>query len=325
MHQEDDETFFQIIKDSKKKLQTLKILGNFFNHPVLIAVLIRTKVIHNLFENNKNLDINKLDLFHIQYTKSLIDLFQKLKKTKEQRFLLLSDEIYINDDFIAKLKLEIDTGFFSDVAYSHAKNLSLKIEELYKIFAFDEKINFRWNEIMEFSSRRVSEFYREISREKFEQINLHDDDPVYSNQFVKIERKLLGRLNIHRFRIKFACGIKSENESAEVYEFIDSNDKFIFNINEKSFYFLNDENIRGIDLSKNKSVKTQIIEDLQAKNLKLKEQQVNLKTQLPTDVEKVLQSYADKIADVEFLNDLQNVDEQTNILKAMLNININSK
>lgn len=325
MHQEDDETFIQIIKDSKKKLQTLKILGNFFNHPVLIAVLIRTKVIHNLFENNKNLDINKLDLFHIQYTNSLIDLFQKLKKTKEQNFLLLADEIYINEDFISKLKLEIESGHFSDVAYSHAKSLSLKIEQLYKIFAFDDVINFRWNEINEFSSRRSSEFYREISKEKFEQISLHEDDPVYQNQLVKIERKLLGKLNIHKFRLKFACGIRYKDEICEVYEFIDSNDKFIFNVNDKSFYFLNEANIRGIDLSKNKPVKMQIIEDLQAKNLKLKEQQVNLKTQLPRDVELVLQSYADKIADVEFLNDLQNVDEQTNILKAMLNININSK
>lgn len=325
MHQEDDETFSQIIKDSKKKLQTLKILANFFNHPVLIAVLIRTKVIHNFFENNKNLDIHKLDLFHIQYTKSLVDLFQKLKKSKEQRFLLLSDEIYINDDFIKKLELEIDKVAFSDVAYSHAKNLSLKIEQLYKIFAFDDAASFNWNEINEFSSRRASEFYREVSKEKLEQISLHKDDPVYQNQLAKIERKLLGKLNIHKFRIKFACGIKHENEVAEVYEFVDSNDRFIFNVNEKSFYFLNEANIKGIDMSKNKSVKIQMIEGLQAKNLKLKEQQANLKTQLPKDVEEVLQSYAQKISDVEFLNDLQNVDEQTNILKAMLNININSK
>lgn len=325
MHQEDDETFIQIINESKRKLQTLKILSNFFNNPVLIAVLIRTKVIHNLFENNKNLDIHKLDLFHIQYTKSLIDLFQKLKKAKEQSYLLLSDEIYINDDFISKLKSEIEAGFFSDVAFSHAKNLSIKIEQLYKIFAFDDIINFRWNEINEFSSRRASEFYREIGKEKFEQISRHESDPIYENSLVKIEKKLLGKLNIHKFRIKFACGIKHENEIAEVYEFIDSNDKFIFNLDEKSFYFLNDTNTKGIDLSKNKSMKAQIIEDLQAKNNKLKEQQVNLKTQLPKDVEQVLESYAAKISDVEFLNDLQNVDEQTNILKAMLNININSK
>ncbi|HEU4497624.1 MAG TPA: hypothetical protein VFR70_11280 [Flavobacterium sp.] len=325
MHQEDDETFSQVIKDSKKKLQTLKILADFFNHPVLIAVLIRTRVIHNLFENNRHLDVNRLDLFNVQYTNSLIELFQKLKKAKEQSYLLISDEIYINEDFIRKLKLEIDTRAFSDVAFSHARNFSLKLEELYKIFAFGQKGIFSWNEITEFSSRRASEFYREIGSEEFKQINCHGDRPVYSNQFIKVEKKLMGRLNIYKFKIKFACGIKCGNETAEVYEFIDSNDRFIFNVNGKSLYFLNADNARGIDLSKNKSVKTKIIEDLEEKNIKLKEEQINLKTRIPKDVEDVLKSYAAKISDVEFLNDLQNVDEQTNILKAMLNININQK
>lgn len=324
MHQDDDEIFIPIIRDSKKKLQTLKILSNFFNHPVLFAVLIRTKVIHNLFENNRSLDSNKLELFHLQYTQSLIDLFQKLKKTKEQSYLLLADEIYINDDFIGKLKLEIDASFFRDVAYSHAKKLSLKIEQLYKGFAFENLEVFHWNEITEFSSRRANEFYREISKEQFDQLVAHHHDNVYENKFVTIEKKLLGRLNIHKFRIKFTCGLKQGNELLEIYEFVDSNDRFVFHISEKSFYFLDDENTKGIDLSKNQSVKKQIIDGLQEKNRQLTAQQESIKTQLSSEVEAVLESYAAKISEVEFLNDLQNVDEQTNILKAMLNININS-
>lgn len=43
---------------------------------------------------------------------------------------------------------------------------------------------------------------------------------------------------------------------------------------------------------------------------------------MPADVEAVMESYLQKISGVEFLEDLQNVDEQTNILKAMLNIKI---
>ena len=43
------------------------------------------------------------------------------------------------------------------------------------------------------------------------------------------------------------------------------------------------------------------------------------------DVEEVLEGYLEKISGVDFLDELQNVDEQTNILRAMLNININSK
>ena len=78
-----EEIYTQIIEDSAKRLRTVKTLSNFFNHKDLFAVYIRTKVIHNLFESNKNLDANKLELFHVQYTSSLIELFSKLKKSKE--------------------------------------------------------------------------------------------------------------------------------------------------------------------------------------------------------------------------------------------------
>ena len=66
VNKEQLENFDRIIAESSKKLSTLKVLSNFFNHPDLIAISIRTQIIHNLFENNLSLDINKLELFHIQ-------------------------------------------------------------------------------------------------------------------------------------------------------------------------------------------------------------------------------------------------------------------
>lgn len=322
--QEDEELFVQIIKDSNKKLMVLKLLCNFFNHPDLIGVLIRTKIIHNLFENNRALDINKLELFHIQYTVSLIELFQKLKKSKEQNYLLVSDEIYINDDFISKLKNEIGEIKFPEQMRAHAKNMSQKIECLYKMLATDKEDTFSWEEIVNFSKSIQSEYYREITLEQYEQIT-SSDRSMYQNSVAKFEKKLLGRLNILNFRIKFLCGLICNNESIEIYEFIDSNDKFIFKNNDKSFSLLHETEAKGIDLSKNHSAKHQVINHLKAKNTVLKERLGNIKTSLPKNVQEVLKSYLDKISSVDFLDELQNVDEQTNILKAMLNININSK
>ena len=65
--------------------------------------------------------------------------------------------------------------------------------------------------------------------------------------------------------------------------------------------------------------------ELKQKNDMLNERLGTIKTSLPQDVTDVLAQYLDKISGVDFLEELQNVDEQTNILRAMLNININSK
>ena len=91
--QEEEERYLEIIKESNRKLVVLELLSNFFNHKDLVGTLIKTKIIHTLFQNNRSLDINKLELFHIQFTNSLIDLFQKIKKSKEQNYLLISDEL----------------------------------------------------------------------------------------------------------------------------------------------------------------------------------------------------------------------------------------
>ena len=325
MTQEQEEIYAQIIKESSKRLVVLKTLSNFFNHKDLFAVFVRTQVIHNLFESNKNLDVNKLDLFHVQYTSTLIDLFQKLKKAKEQQYLLLSDEIYINQDLVRKLEGEATGANFNAASRSHSKAMSEKIKQLYDMLAGGSLSEFSWGDTMSFSQTMRAEFFRQMEPAQFTQLTGADGRNSYENEFVTIERKLLGRLNIYNFRLKFSCGFVCNDEVAEVFDFVDSNDKFIFNNNSKSFYFLDEQMVNGIDLSKNTSNKTSIIIDLKLKSDSLREKQSTIKSYIAPDVEEVLASYLDRISGVDFLDELQNVDEQTNILRAMLNININSK
>ena len=322
--QNENELEVQIINDSKKKLLVLKLLCNFFNHPELINASIRTSVIHNLFETNLALDVNKLELFHIQYTNSLIDLFQKLKKSKEQQYGLISDEININSDFITKLEATIGENIFLNQVKVYSQIMSQKIAQLYAIFASDNESAFDWNEVLQFSANFKSEFYREISSEHAAVFKSSSSD-VYQNTFATFEKKLLGRLNILKFKVKFLCGLVHQNTIFEVFEFRDSNDLFVFNANEKSFCFLNKAAANEFDLSKNSSNKNRIISELKEKNLILDKKLKTVKTELSEDVLNVLKDYNTKIASIEFLDELQNVDEQTNILKAMLNININSK
>ncbi|MDV6167225.1 hypothetical protein R1T16_02235 [Flavobacterium sp. DG1-102-2] len=300
-------------------------MSNFFSHKDLFAVFVRTQVIHNLFESNKNLDPNKLDLFHVQYTSSLIDLFQKLKKAKEQQYLLLSDEIYINQDLVRKLEGETVSVNFTDISRKHAKAMAAKIKQLYEMLAGGALSAFSWGDTMAFSQLMRAEFFRPLESEQFAQLTKTEGRNCYKNEFVTIERKLLGRLNIHNFRIKFSCAFVCDDEVAEVFDFVDSNDKFVFINSSKSFYFLDEKMSQGIDLSKNESNKTSIIIDLKIKSDALRERQATIKSSIAPDVEDVLSGYLEKISGVDFLDELQNVDEQTNILRAMLNININSK
>lgn len=320
--QEEEERYLEIIKESNRKLVILELLSNFFNHKDLVGVLVRTKIIHKLFEKNRILDINKLELFHIQYTNSLIDLFQKLKKSKEQQYVLISDEIYINDDILAKLKSEIGETKLSKQLQLHAQNMSRKIEELYQLFVTEKDVFFNWNDLLTYSQSIQAEYYREITIEQYEKLSQFNKS-VYENTHARFERKLLGRLNILNFKIKFSCGLVCNNEIIEIYEFRDSNDRFVFVANEKAFYFLNEEAVKGIDLSKNDSSKQIIIKGLKNKNAELQKELSTIKTTLPESVLEVLNEYLEKISSVDFLDELQNVDEQTNILKTMLNININ--
>jgi hypothetical protein len=320
--QEEEERYVQIVKDSNRKLVILELLSNFFNHKDLMGALIKTKIIHTLFQNNRILDINKLELFHIQFTNSLIDLFQKLKKSKEQNYILISDEIYINEDIISKLKIEIEETKFAEQMRVHAQNMSKKIEQLYQMFVTDKVELFSWDEILSHSKRIQSEHYRELDVNQYDQLT-QQDKSLYNNSFAKFEKKLLGRLNILQFKIKFLCGLVYNNKIIEVYEFRDSNDKFIFVANDKSFFFLENERAKGIDFSKNCSAKNEIVKQLKSKNADLKLELDKIKTTLPIAVQEVLKNYLDKISSVDFLEELQNVDEQTNILKTMLNIKIN--
>lgn len=322
-----DEIYDQIISDSAKRLRVLKMLSNFFNNQNLFAVYIRTKVIHNLFVSNKGLDIHKLELFHVQYTSSLTDLFQKLKKAKEQQYLLVSDEIYINNDLILKLEKEITDGNFTREAKTYSHNMAGKLREIYNILASGTSpAGFSWGGVTMFCTRMGQEYYREIpGHETFLRLTGKQGKKTYETEFAVVEKKLLGKLNKLNFRIKFTCGLRFDNEYAEVFDFIDSNDKFIFINSIKAFYLLDEKEYPELDLSRNQSGKGAIIDSLRAKNDMLHDKLAGIKTSLTKDVEEVLESYLAKISGVDFLEELQNVDEQTNILRAMLNININTK
>ena len=313
-----------IIKDSEKRLNKLKVLTNFFDQSQVIAISVRTRVIHDMFANNKDLDINKLELFHLQFTDSLLDLLIKLKKNIEQKYLLINNEIQINNEVINSFVSEIKKDEFLDRVKTHNLIIQTFMESLYNDLAFDKKVSKLTNlvEKNDLSNEMGTEFYRKIALQEYEQLNSISSNSMYAFFDFRIEKKLLGKLNIQKFKFKFLCGFQFNNQFIEIYEFIHCNEYFIFLKEKKEFLTLNLAEFKNIDFSKNNSNKKEILLQLKRKNVDLNNKAERTLKSIPSDVEIVLNNYCDKISSMEFLDDLQNIDEQTNVLRTMLNINI---
>jgi hypothetical protein len=315
----------EIIKDSTKRLNKLKILSNFFNHAAIISISVKTKVIHELFLSNKSLDINKLELFHLQYTDSLLDLMFKLKKKIEQKFLVLTNEIETNLEIISSFEKNIEKSNFREKVNYHNFLMQSFMEALYNNLAY----NIDYETIINFTDKnnlyieKGLEYYRKIDENDFENFQKKSLETEYEFKGYKIEKKLLGKLNIQQFKFKFLCGFQYENQYFEVFEFIHSNEYFIYNLAQNKFYSIQLKDFEKINFSKNISNKNNVISELKMKNMELKRNAEQTLKTIPNDIEKVLNDYYDKISSLEFLDNLQNIDEQTNILRTMLNININ--
>lgn len=313
-----------IIKHSEKRLNKLKILNNFFNHTEVIAIAARTKAIHHVFATNDTLDINKLELFHLQYTDSLLDLIAKLKKKNEQQYLLLMNEIQINDEVIKSIGVSTDSDFFKEKVKEHNTKFQKFIALLYNELAFEKKQlqKKEIEEINQLSKDWGIGYYRKIALNDFVALMALSCNLNYDIDEFRIEKKLLGKLNIQKFRFKFLCGLQFNNQFIELYEFIDSNDYFVFLKEKKEFLFIDIKQFRNIDFSKNNSGKSDRLLELKNKNIDLTNKAEQIIKFIPMEVEEILNNYNQKISSFELLDDLQNIDEQANILKTMLNINI---
>src|SRR5215217_3330187 len=119
-----DERRVDILKTSRTEISRLQLLSVFFEDEVLYKIYLRSQVIHQLFENNEELDIDKLELFHVQFTASLIELLRKIKKSNEKSVSLIYDEIDLNKELIRQM----GDSVFSEKSFNLDKQKqSLKI------------------------------------------------------------------------------------------------------------------------------------------------------------------------------------------------------
>lgn len=313
-----DDEAVSILSQSKRRLTKLKLLSNFFENVDIISIYIKTDIIHNLFQENKTLDYSKLELFHLQYTDSLIELLTKIKKKKENDLLAVINEININNQYIESFEekkvdnFETDRKIYSGIFSQHLRNLYKDLTE--------DKFTLNWNDALYFHKRYAAEFYRtEADESKLKAKTV----PSYQYQDYSIERKLLGKLNIQSFKVRFVCGYRIGRDEYELFKIFQSDEHFIFSIEERKMYLVDDE-LSYLDTSENESNQSSIINQLKRKNEELEETIHERKRTLPGDVDSVLKDYLRNLENVDIINKIFDVNEETNILRAMLNLNLNN-
>lgn len=308
----------EIISSSKNRLRRLKILTNFFDNSILDIISIKTEIIHNLFVENKveGLDDNKLDLFHLQYTDSLIELLSKLKKSIETSSLIIINEININNDVISRQPLTEDlSGKFELERKYHSANVSEYLKSIYDNLTGGTN-NSSYSKIELFPLEYGENFFRE---EKLVEIQKSSDIKMYEFNSVKIQTKLLGRLNKTLYKVRFVCGFIYNTNYYELFRYFQTDEEFIWDVTNKEFFLVDSLNInKEKNTLKNVSLREELINKNKSLELKLS----NLKREIPPNVIGIINEYRDMIENTNKIVDSLSFDEETNILKSMLNLKI---
>jgi len=315
-----DEHAAIILKESNQMISRLQILSVFFQEEVVYKIYLRSEVIHSLFENNPQLPIDKLELFHLQFTASVIELLKKIKKSNEKNVTLIDDEICLNQEVIEKLNetLQNEQSYLAGRQHQSLK-INNSLRNLFEVLS-EHNTDFPFvKNITQFSARFAKDFYYTISPDQLAQFIDYNLDTVYVNSAATIEKKLMGLLCKYDFKTEFQYGLKSGTMVIEIYKFIAVDRYFLFFPTRNLFLFCTPEELETLHIGETSSEKAKMIQELAFKNDKLKSNAAAVKTYIPADIIKLLQENYDKISDINFLDNLSNFDVQANILKTMLN------
>lgn len=308
-----------ILSQSKRRLTKLKLLADFFENVDIISIYIKTDSIHTLFLENKALDYSKLELFHLQYTDSLIELLAKIKRQKENDMLAVINEIDVNRKYISGFEEKQSYGFETD-RKMYSGNFSHHLKKLYEDLT-ENKFTVNWDNVLYFNKKYAAEFYRsEVDEELLKQGAF----PAYRYQDYQIERKLLGRLNIQNFKVRFMCGYAISGNEYELFKIFQSEDFFIFDIEGHKMYLTDPKKLEKLNTAPNESNRGIIINQLKKKNEELEEAMYERKRTLPEQVTAVLKDYIKNLENTDIISKIFDINEETNILRAMLNLNLNN-
>lgn len=321
-----DENVRNILNDSVGTISRLQLLSAFFQDETVYKIYVKTEVIHKTFEQNKDLDINRLQLFHVQFTDTAIELLRKIKKTNEQNVSLLYEEVRVNREMIDRLDSSLNTeAAYREDRVRQSTKMSLSLRRLYEALSNDSPDYPLSRNINAFSARYAQDFFTDIPPVLFSELIQYTPAEVYSNAHAVIQRRLLGQLHKQNFNVTYHAGLKAGNQALEVYKFeapangSPGGDRFfLFLSSGNVFVFVDPEKLRALPEESGASKKARLVRELMDKNTRLESTIQGTKTFIPDPVKVLLNEYYRKISDINFLEQ-SDFEIQANILKTMLN------
>lgn len=318
-----DENRLNILNASTRDISKLQLLSVFFNNDVIYKIYLRTQVLHQLFQTNPELDINQLEMFHLQFTQTLIDLLKKIKRNNEAQAGLLLDEVQLNHQLIEQM----EGSAYSEQSYVNDKQrqslkMSQSLRKLFRVLSDNSaEYPFAAN-INKFSAHFSADYFYSISTELVYELLAYSPADVYSNEYATIQRKLMGSLCKYDFKIEFYCGVRANDIVLEVYRFADVNKYFLYSPLNNVLLFCDVAKLGDLDLKNTVSKRERMMRELRDKNVQLTGKAGLIKTNLPQNITALLADDYKKIADVNFMAHMNAFDVQANILKTMLNTDI---
>ncbi|MDU1892078.1 MAG: hypothetical protein E6767_15445 [Dysgonomonas sp.] len=314
-----DEYRKEILDKSNNIILQLSDLVIFFEDPTLMNIYLQTKIIHKLFEDNEDIDINKLDLFHLQFTTTLIELISKVKQKNERIVGMYQHEMELNNEMIEKLRqLMIKDGGFDAEKQQQSIRMSKSMRNLYTVL-YNRSNEYPFTEdISSFSIKFYKDYFFESSPELLEELIAYDKSTVYRNSFAVIDKQLLLDLGQAIFAVKFFFGVKFDSMLAEVYS-IQNTDIYFLYLPAKNLFLKVDINrFPYQEWDALMSKKEQTIRNLNKKNQKLEANIKSTYKYISQEISELLEEDYKVITDLDFLASLEDIDTQANILKSML-------
>uniref|UniRef100_UPI003017D96C hypothetical protein n=1 Tax=Chryseobacterium sp. VD8 TaxID=3081254 RepID=UPI003017D96C len=208
---------------------------------------------------------------------------------------------------------ETDRKMYSGIFSNQLKSLYNDLTE--------DKFRLNWDNVLYFNKKYAAEFYRSNVDEE---LLKSGSFPAYQYKDYQIERKLLGRLNIQNFKVRFVCGYAIAGNEYELFKIFQSEDHFIFDIEGRKMYLIDPKKLEKLDTMPNESNQGTIVYQLKRKNEQLEQTMNERKKTLPEQVIAVLQDYIKNLENTDVMSKMFDINEETNILRAMLNLNLNN-
>lgn len=309
----------EILGKSNEFISKLNEHAVFFEDTALMNIYLQTQIVHRLFEDNIEIDINKLELFHLQYTSTLLTLLDKIKQKNSRVVKMYENEIQVNNEMIDRLRDAIaQEGGFDLEKQRQTKRMSKSLRSLY-VAIYEQSSKYPFTEdINSFSINFYKNHFFELDKNIFDTITVYNKNDTFRTRYATIDKQLLIALGQANFDIAFVGGVNFYPMLIELYKIQESDIYFFYWPSKNLFLKLDIELFPYKEWENEMSKKTRLIKNLLKNNQKAETNIKNTYRYISHEVLDLLDENYKAISDIDFLTSLEDINLQTEILKSML-------